>query len=119
MAYGTDVTGVTLDGQPVAFKRTPSGIELKLTAGASNHLEISHTGGINVLPLVHHPAPGDSCTGMKIISDEWNGKQYKVNVEGLSGKPGKIRLIKSGKVIEHEFALPQTREKYARMVLIF
>ena len=84
----------------------------------SSHIEVTHFGGIGVLPMVHHPAPGDSSAGPKIISDELIRKKYVVKVEGLSGTEGKIRLIKSGKVIEHEFTFPQSTEKYVQMVLV-
>lgn len=119
LAAGTVVDKVLLDGQPVTFTRSPAGIELKLTAAESSHIEVVHSGGISVLPLVYHPVPGDSSTGLKIISDELIGKKYVVKVEGLSGTPGKIRLIKSGKVIEQEFTFPQDKEKYVQKDLIF
>lgn len=119
MAIGTRVETVQLNGQPVSFKRTDSGIDLKLAAVEKSHIEISHSGGIGVLPQVNHPTPGDSSTGLRIISDKLIGKEYLVEVEGLSGTKGKIRLMKSGKVIEHEFAFPQSKEKYIRKDLVF
>jgi glycosidase/glycogen debranching enzyme len=119
LAAGTEVETVLLDGQPVLFKRTLAGIELKLTAADKSHLGIRHKGGISILPLVHHPAPGDSSTGLKIISDELIGKKYVVRVEGLSGTTGEIRLIKSGKVIEDKFTFPQSKEKYVQKNLVF
>lgn len=119
LAAGTEVTSVLLDGKPIPFIRTSAGIKLKINASAGSHIEVKHTGGISVLPLIHHPAPGDYSTGMKIISDELSGEKYVVKVEGLSGSKGKIRLIKSGKVIDHEFTFPPSQEKYARMDLEF
>ncbi|MCX6224076.1 MAG: GH116 family glycosyl hydrolase [Bacteroidia bacterium] len=119
LAAGTEVNKVIVDGQPVPFKRVPAGIELNITAAESSHIEIRHSGGIAVLPLVYHPAPGDSSTGLKIIRDELIGGKYTVRVEGLSESKGKIRLIKSGKVIEHEFTFPQSKEKYIQLDLLF
>ena len=119
LAPGTRVIKVLIDGQLGTFKRSTTGLELKVKAAEKNQIEITQTGGISVLPLVYHPNPGDSSTGLKIISDELIGKKYIVKVEGLSGKTGKIRLIRSGKVTEQEFVFPKTKEKYARKDLAF
>ncbi len=119
LAAGTEIGSVLLDGQPFPYSVTTAGIELQLTAAESSHLLISHSGGINVLPQVHHPAPGDSSTGLKIISDQLAGKKYVVKVEGLSGTPGKIRLIQSGKVVEKEFLFPESKEKYVQKDLVY
>jgi hypothetical protein len=119
LAPGTRVETVTLDGQPSPFNRTPAGIELKLNAASGHHVGITHSGGISILPLVHHPVPGDSSTGLKIISDRVEGGKYIVKVEGLSGSPGKIRLMKSGRVLEHEFIFPGSKEKYVQADLEF
>jgi glycogen debranching enzyme len=83
------------------------------------HVEVYHSGGIGVLPLVHHPAPGDSSVGLKIISDELIGKKYVVKVEGISGSKGKIRIMQSGKVMEKEFVFPESKEKYVQKDLVF
>jgi glycosidase/glycogen debranching enzyme len=116
---GTEVETVLLNGQPAPYKRTAGGIEMEITAAEKSLIELKHAGGISVLPLVHHPEPGDSSTGLKIISDHLIGTKYVVKVEGLSGSSGKIRLIKSGKVEAHEFIFPKTKEKYAQTDLIF
>jgi glycogen debranching enzyme len=119
LAAGTEAGKVALDGQPLPFTRTSAGIELKLTAATGSHLTISHSGGIGVLPLVHHPAPGDSSTGMKIISDGLAGEKYVVKVEGLSASRGTIRLIHSGKVFEYSFIFPESKQKYVQKDLVF
>jgi hypothetical protein len=82
-------------------------------------LEIFHSGGIGVLPIVHHPAPGDSSTGFKVIRDDLIGDNYVVKVEGLSGTSGRIRVIQAGKVVGKDVVLPESKEKYVRFDLEF
>jgi len=116
---GTKVTACTVNGQSHEYSMVQEGIAVELKPAKDITVVISHEGGISVLPVVHHPEPGDSSTGLKIISDELIGNNYIVKVEGLSGTPGRIRLIKSGQIIEHEFVFPESKEKYVRKDLIF
>ena len=55
---GAEVEKVLLDGRAATFKRTAGGIEMEITAAEKSLIVIGHTGGISVLPLVHHPEPG-------------------------------------------------------------
>jgi len=119
LAPGTVVERVVQSGKKVPFKRTDAGVELYLTAAEKNDIEVIQQGGISILPQVYHPVPGQSSAGLRIIRDELNGRKYRVRVEGLSGTPGKIRLIKSGKIEEHEFVFSQSKEKYVQMDLFF
>ncbi|MFH0759973.1 MAG: alpha-amylase family glycosyl hydrolase [Bacteroidota bacterium] len=116
---GTKVTACTVNGQSHEYSMAQEGIAVELKPAKDISVVISHEGGISVLPVVHHPEPGDSSTGLKIISDELIGNRYVVKVEGLSGTPGKISLIKSGQINEHEFVFPESKEKYARKDLVF
>lgn len=116
---GTMILDVRVDGQACEYRKNRDGISLELKPDGPEIIEIKHKGGISVLPQVHHPAPGDSSTGLKIISDKPAGNLYKVLVEGLSGTRGEIRLIESGRIIEHPFSFPESGEKYARTELVF
>jgi hypothetical protein len=116
---GTAIESVDLDGQAIAYQRTDTGIELTMTAAGTNQIGIKHHGGISVLPMVYHPAPGDSSTGYKIISDGMTDGKYVVRVEGLSGSAGIIRIISSGKVTGRLFTFPASSEKYVQMDLEF
>jgi len=119
LPQGTKVTACTVNGQSHEFTVVKEGIAMELKLAKDISVVISHQGGISVLPAVHHPAPGDSSTGLKIISDELTGNRYVVTVEGLSGTPGKIRVIKSGQVMENDFVFPESKEKYVRKDLVF
>ncbi len=119
LPQGTEVERVLLDGKKAKFKRTPAGIEMDVAATDKFSIDITQNGGISVLPLIHHPAPGDSSIGMKIISDQLIGEKYVVKTEGLSGTSGKVRVLKSGKVTEEEFTFPKSKEKYSQKDLIF
>ena len=116
---GTEVKKLTINGSELPFEKTVKGIRLSLAAKARTVISITHEGGIAVLPVVHHPEPGDSSTGLKIIRDGLIGKKYFVETEGPSGSKGTIRLIKSGKVIEQAVEFPVSKEKYSRKELVF
>ncbi|MFA6483250.1 MAG: alpha-amylase family glycosyl hydrolase [Bacteroidales bacterium] len=117
---GAVFEGVWINGQPPEkFWTGEHFIRVALTATGINTVEIRYHGGMSVLPLVHHPAPGDSSTGLKIISDQLIGNKYLVKVEGLSGTTGKIRLSESGTVTEKDFVFPESEEKYLLKDLVF
>ncbi|MBS1606153.1 MAG: hypothetical protein JST42_26080 [Bacteroidetes bacterium] len=95
---GTRVTGVWLDGVP-AKADTVAGNEgtvvkcrLALSAGR-HHLEVGHSGGVGVLPVVAHPQPGDSSTGLRILTQRKEGDWYSFVVEGRSGGSGLVRIF--------------------------
>jgi hypothetical protein len=119
LAAGTRIGKVLLNGWPVDYRLTGSGIAVESAATGSMHLSVSHEGGISVLPLVHHPEPGDSSTGLRIISGKMSGDRYVVTVEGLSGTSGSIRLIRAGAVFEEAVSIPAGVEKYGRQELVF
>ncbi len=84
--------------------------------------------GINVLPVVPSPKPGDKSTGMRIISDHLKGKTYTVTVEALQStthtfdifvQDWKLAKVENAKVISNignllkfEVSFPFSDQKY-------
>jgi hypothetical protein len=83
------------------------------------HLEVDHTGGVSVLPEVHHPQPGDASTGLKIISDRLEDGGYLVTLEGLGGSEGQIRIMRPGGISIHKVVFPESDGLYSRVELTF
>lgn len=53
---------------------------------------LEHTKGIGMLPVIPRPQPGDSSTGLRIISTVLQDKEYKIELEGRSGQEGSFTL---------------------------
>ncbi|MFO7617204.1 MAG: amylo-alpha-1,6-glucosidase [Bacteroidales bacterium] len=83
------------------------------------HIEVYHTGGVSVLPEVHHPRPGDASTGLKVISDRLEDGNYRVILEGMSGTEGQVRIIRPEGITLQRVAFPGSDEVYSRVDLTF
>jgi glycosidase len=119
---GARVDQVLLNGTAVPFVKPATNepyVGISLALNQVQNIEIVHSGGIGVLPVVHHPLPGDSSKGIKILSDELIGNKYVVKVEGLSGTTGEIRINRAGNITFEKFTLPAGKEKYSRKDLVF
>jgi glycogen debranching enzyme len=84
-----EITAIKANGRPISFDRTTFRSLLRtpvsVTVNKSVSVVLEHTGGIGMIPLVHHPAPGDSAPGARIISADLQDGAYVVTVEGRQG----------------------------------
>ncbi len=124
--------GMKLD--PVAENRGATVIlpmTLSLRPG-KNEIRLNISGGIGLLPIVADPQPGDSSTGVNIISEVIAGNKYKAV---LSGRPGRTyevklyhqdqageiagaRLMKNdGNISTLSFQLPASNKAYAEQTI--
>ena len=55
-------------------------------------VEISWEGGITVLPVISHPAPGDKSEGLRIINTGYLKGEYSITVEGLAKKHYELKV---------------------------
>ncbi|OGU74216.1 MAG: hypothetical protein A2V93_07935 [Ignavibacteria bacterium RBG_16_34_14] len=62
-------------------------------------VEIYHSGGISVLPVVPNPKPGDASEGFRIISSDLKNNIYTVEVEGKSGSEEILKVVMGDKII--------------------
>lgn len=97
---GTEITEVLLDGTPVEFETNKTEkftqLMLDIPVTKKSKLEIKHSGGIEVLPIVHHPKPNYKSVDMKIVDyGLQEGGTYSVITQGT-------RLGNSTMEIYHE-----------------
>lgn len=76
-------------------------VYLNLTLELENELivEIYHSGGISVLPVVPNPKPGDASEGFRIISSDLKNNIYAVEVEGKSGSEEILKVYMRDNII--------------------
>lgn len=136
---GTTIQKVLVNGKEAVFNvdQELEGISLKLSKFHLDEdckIEILHTGGIGVLPMINEPKPGDQNQGLKITGQSLNGKQYTVDVEGLKGKiyeikvqsRFKIKTLQNGQIIDKKgdlyhirLSIPDTSTaKYVKQAIV-
>ncbi|MCX6278653.1 MAG: GH116 family glycosyl hydrolase [Bacteroidetes bacterium] len=85
----TKFAKVTLNGKDIPFTtfKTMQAMCLivAIELASNSKLTIETEGGINVIPIISNPKPGDPAGGMRIISTKSTGELYITEVEGLSG----------------------------------
>jgi hypothetical protein len=109
---GMEITVIAVNGKGTALSAERSRGILKKPVSVmlrdSAEVRFSRVGGIGVLPLSLHPAPGDSARGMRILGESLKGTQYVIDVEGRSGTSAelgvlaldqKIRTVSGGTVL--------------------
>lgn len=117
---GAKVSRVIANGNPVSqlnYVLWGRGVNWVDDLDSTINLEIFHTGGVSVLPQIHHPKPGDASTGLKIISEMKVGSDYQIVLEGISGTEGKIRILRPEGIEEHQVTFPVSEELYSRLIL--
>jgi glycogen debranching enzyme len=91
-----EVTAVRVNGMPVPYDRTVVRGVLKtpiaVTLDGPQTVQLEHTGGIGMIPLIHHPVPGDSAAGVRIVAFDGHDGTYAVVVEGKQGTDAVLPL---------------------------
>jgi glycogen debranching enzyme len=91
-----DVTKVTVNGSPVPISHTTTrGLmtsPVPVNVETESLVLMEHTGGIGVLPLVMHPAPGDSAAGVRLLATEYRDGLFSMFVEGTQGESTLVPL---------------------------
>lgn len=94
----TRIESVRFNGKPAPFtwEERAGGLRLQLdialTAGR-NEITVATSGGIGLLPVVAHPQPGDSSTGVNIVSERIAGNKYIARISGRPGKEYELTLF--------------------------
>ncbi|NOX86078.1 MAG: hypothetical protein GXO86_08960, partial [Chlorobi bacterium] len=129
----TKVITVLLDGKEQDFTIEQTGGAVVLRSNFSlkrtTTLEILYEGGVAVLPIVQHPAPGDKAPGVRILSSGLKEGKYFVELEAPANSTGLIRFyineknfrIEGGKTVSTDKNIVQVEvdfegggKKYAR-----
>jgi glycogen debranching enzyme len=63
-------------------------------------IEIDYTKGISVLPLIQDPKPGYPAAGLRILSTNFSGNQYTIDLESPAGSSDTISVYLNGQQID-------------------
>ena len=124
---GTQILEISLDG--IIQKFDPQNLAVNFEILKTSEIEISFKNGIEVLPFIAHPKPGESPEGSRIIETKFVNGIYEISFEGKSGSSvefevyinsSKIKEVINAKLISQDdrifrFSLdfPETDSKYA------
>ena len=111
-ANGTKLNDLFINGKRTSIEQlNNSTIHLSLVLNKLCKIEISHSGGISVLPEIVLPQPNDSSKGFRILSENISGNYYTVEAQGKSGSQNemsiycadnKITNVENGKIISSD-----------------
>jgi len=80
---GCEIINKYLDGK--MLRQTDHMDTVVMILQSTNVLEYKYRNGIEVLPCIPNPKPGDSPEGLRIVSDRRNGNIYTIEFQALSG----------------------------------
>ena len=97
----------------------------------TTEISVISKNGIEIIPVVNHPKPGEKSKGFRIISNKLEGNKYILLLQGLSGEQEefdvyinnqKIKEIKNavldsqdGKIFKFKIDFPEVDSKYAKV----
>lgn len=83
---GTEIQSVKLNGKKISFEQIEEkqALRLKMKFNLKNtcELEINLIEGVGVLPIISNPIPYQQSEGLRILSTELNGNDYKIVFQG-------------------------------------
>ncbi len=135
----SQVSAVTLDGQPVAYQlaQEADGLRVQLQAqlAAGRHeIRIKSSGGTGVLPVVTPAVVNQPSSGLKILEEKAEGQRLEWLAEGRPGKtyrfqvytekpPGRLtnaRLVSSdNRLLTIECTIPAGNGPYGRIGILY
>ena len=93
----TSIDAVTHNGRTVKFTQDDLAVRMQVSLQAGkNEIKIVTKGGIGLLPVITDPQPGDSSTGVNIVSEVLNGNKYMATVSGKPGSQYELKLYYRG-----------------------
>ena len=66
---------------------------ITFTVSKQIEVELNHSKGIGMIPLMPKPQPGDSSIGLRIIKTTLQGDTYALEVEGKGGATGVFEMM--------------------------
>jgi glycogen debranching enzyme len=124
---GCEITNKFLDGKmlrPADYKDT-----IEIVVHHKALLEYHYHNGIEILPYIAQPKPGSSPEGLRVISDNLDGKIYTIEFQATSGSREEIEvyidghnavktekaelLFRAGNIYRFRVDFPEVDSKYA------
>ncbi|MCF8229142.1 MAG: DUF4960 domain-containing protein [Bacteroidales bacterium] len=91
---GTQITEIRLNGKVLpsgeVMPQSFSELKLKLDIKGDYRIDVKHKHGIEVLPSVPNPKPGDASTGLRIPDAKLLGNRYYMKLEAKPGSNNEI-----------------------------
>ncbi len=95
---GTEISEIRLDGVIQQFDE--ENIILNFDIFKTSKIEISFKNGIEVLPLIAHPKPGDSPEGIRIVSSNFENGIYEISFQAKSGSSEEFEVFVNSRKIK-------------------
>ena len=93
---GTTIIAANLNGkaEDIEITTVKDGImpTISFLLNHPSNLEFTISGGIAVLPILQYPQPGDSSSGLRLISSGFNENIYTIGLEAPAGTTHEIGL---------------------------
>jgi hypothetical protein len=94
---GTEVDSILVNNEPVEMITCTAcqGVTLKMDFHLKDKIEVKiyHQKGIELIPPVSSPAPGETSEGIRIIRTSWKNKIYSIHTQGAPGKRYKLEVV--------------------------
>jgi glycogen debranching enzyme len=95
-------------------------ISLSFELKNKTEIVVNHSGGISVLPKIALPKPNYTSEGFRILSENIDGNDYVIEVQGINDTQNEIEIWREGKteiiIIEFERASEKYITKEIRIV---
>jgi len=93
---GTKIHSVKLNGKEYKTQINANSFQthLKLNLELKKYatVDVEHSGGIDVIPLVPNPKPGYKSKGFRLLSTEYKAMEFLIELQGQSGSNEVIEL---------------------------
>ncbi len=96
---GTEIIEILLNGIIQKFDNENLTLNFEIIKDAK--IEVSYKNGIEILPLISHPKPGDLPEGTRILKSNFENGIYEISFEGKSGSSEEFDVfVNSDKIKE-------------------
>ncbi len=99
-AAGGKIISLQIDGEKYPLYQFNKDGYVKLRLSGEGRVEVHCKGGIEVVPLIPHPAPGETSRGRRIVGTAREGKTYYMLLEGKPEDRFKIQVRTFGSHIQ-------------------
>jgi len=124
---GTKIIEISIDGIIQKFDAKNFYADFEILKNTK--IEITFENGIEVLPFITHPKPGDSPEGLRIVNTKFENGIYEISFQGKSGSSEEFEVFinspkiknvinakltaQKGRICRFSFDFPETDSKYA------
>ncbi len=94
LPHGMIIEKITVDGNEISLTVNPdSGITIPIEVRGDHELIIQHHKGIEALPVITRPKPGDKALGYRLVRSGLSGNKFTMEVEGLPGTENVFKVM--------------------------